>query len=45
MWSSSQGEIIIYNERIADVVLPYQWDYVIYANACVNFLISTSNKK
>ena len=39
------GEIIIYTKRIADVVLPNQWNDVIYANVCVSFLISTRNKK
>ena len=39
------GEIIIYSGRTADVVLPNQWDDVIYANVCVTFLINTRNKK
>ena len=45
MWPSCQGEIIIYNGGIADVVLLDQWDDVIYANVCISFLINASNKK
>ena len=39
------GEIIIYTRKTVDVVLPNQWDDVIYVNVRVSFLISTRNTK
>ena len=38
------GEIIIYTGRTVNMVILDQWDDI-YANICVNFLISTRNKK
>ena len=40
LWPSS-GEIIIYTRRTVNMILPNQWDDVIYAKVCVSFLIST----